>query len=263
MELGKHNYLLCLLLLNDNMCGFQVTDISDHISRYEAIAVDTIKSSRFIIYSILAGNMANKAMSIINIAVIYHSICLKCGSWSGVMTLKVVPSNGNETGTETTVPLSVVAATKRVVVRWFWLPCFTDINLVLFWFSFWQFLNLKVVAVCIAICVFWIVDGFPAYFINGLCFVIFVYCLRSGRTKCSICIRNPFFVALALRLSYLYVCYSDFYVRFIYVFYPLHYMISMSTWYACYFESGKFALFLVCSICYWVHYLNDLLGNEK
>lgn len=58
-----------------------------------------------------------------------HSICLKCGSWSGVITLKAVPINeptGSDTGTETTVPLSVVAATKRVVVRW--TPCFTDIN---------------------------------------------------------------------------------------------------------------------------------------
>lgn len=54
---------------------------------------------------------------VLYVSIVYHSICLKCGNWSGVMTLNVVPNKGNETGTDTTVPLSVVAATKRVVVR--------------------------------------------------------------------------------------------------------------------------------------------------
>lgn len=47
-----------------------------------------------------------------------HNICLKCGNWSGVMTLNAVPINepiGRDTGTETTVLPASDVATKRVV----------------------------------------------------------------------------------------------------------------------------------------------------
>lgn len=63
-----------------------------------------------------------------------QSICLKFGNWSGVITLNAVPINeptGSDTGTDTTVPLSVVVATNRVVARW--LLCFKDMTIL--WLS--------------------------------------------------------------------------------------------------------------------------------
>lgn len=47
-----------------------------------------------------------------------HNICLKCGNWSGVMTLNAVPISepiGRDTGTETTVLPASDVATRRVV----------------------------------------------------------------------------------------------------------------------------------------------------
>lgn len=119
------------------MSRFQVPNIANHITGDETIAVHTayVNAFRFVLSihfisseSVQCEKEKRKEqitkcwLSRVNVYVlyemlIYHSICLKCGNWSGVMTLKVVPNNGNETGTDTTVPLSVVAATKRVVVR--------------------------------------------------------------------------------------------------------------------------------------------------